>query len=271
MQMQGYIKLHRQIIDSDIYYMPPLYLRVFERLIMEANHKDKDIPYNATKKLIKRGEKLTSYRQIARWVGWYERGIFKEPNVKTIKEILDWLVENNMIIISDQKTATHYKIINYDCYQGNTEETPSKPYATIGEPIEEETKVTENKQSTDTNKNDKNDKKYILIYNSYMEANITQHKSLTEVMKKAIDKTLKKYSLDDVILAIKRYSEMYHDKGYAWCEYKWSLNELLTREKGIGYFLDDGDKWINYCEFKKPNKAVAKSNNNGFDFSYFDK
>ena len=103
--MAGWISLHRCIIDSDIYKMPPLYLRVFERLLLEANHQDNYIPYKDknsnifSKKLIKRGERLTSVRDICKWIAWYERGKIKEPNPKTIQSILDWLEENNMIYI----------------------------------------------------------------------------------------------------------------------------------------------------------------------------
>ena len=126
--MKGFIKLHRDIVNSDIYQMPPLYLRVFERLLLEANHEDTYIPYrekgtNITgKKLIKRGERLTSIRHISEWVGWYERGIFKVPNPKTITTILDWLTHNNMIQIYNQgnRRETHYNIVNYCVYQDKT-------------------------------------------------------------------------------------------------------------------------------------------------------
>lgn len=128
--MAGWIKLHRQIVDSDIYVMPPLYLRVFERLLLEANHQDKTIPFKysgdavTTTKLIRRGERQTSIRQICEWVGWYENGVFRKPNPKTIKEILAWLEHNNMIEIyprQSNKDGTHYRIVNYDLYQ-NTDE-----------------------------------------------------------------------------------------------------------------------------------------------------
>jgi len=165
----GWVKLHRKIIESDIYVMPPLYLRVFERLLLEANHQDKEIPYKhpgekvATKKLIKRGERLTSIRQICEWVGWYERGVFKAPNTKTIKTILDWLEANEMIEICPRESnreGTHYRIINYALYQrkpneeviteeklGNSKETVITP-AQAGDaynkaPVE----VTQKKQS----------------------------------------------------------------------------------------------------------------------------
>ena len=128
---RGWIKIHRRIIDSDIYQLSPLYLRVFERLIIEANHNDKEIPFRysgsdvTTKKLIKRGERQTSIRQICEWVGWYEHGIFKKPNPKTIKEILDWLVANGMIQIiptENNREGTHYKVINYSDYQTKDDE-----------------------------------------------------------------------------------------------------------------------------------------------------
>jgi len=151
--VKGFIKLHRNIVNSDIYQMPPLYLRVFERLLLEANHDDASIPYKEKgasvigKKLIKRGERLTSIRQIAEWVGWYDRGIFKVPNPKTIAIILDWLIANNMIQIYNQGNSqeTHYNIVNYCVYQDKVNN-------------ESNAQVTVKKQSTDTNKNDKNDK-----------------------------------------------------------------------------------------------------------------
>lgn len=151
--LKGWIKLYRQIVDSDIYKMPPLHERVFLRLIIEANHKDVEIPYREKgsqiyrKKLIKRGERLTSIRNIAEWVAWYERGCLKVPNPKTISSILEYLIQENMIYIYDKgnKKETHYKIVNYDIYQDDRGE-------------EGNTKVTVNKQSMDINKNDKNEK-----------------------------------------------------------------------------------------------------------------
>lgn len=117
--VEGWIKLHRIIVTKDIYVKPPLYLRTFERLILEANHICKRIPYNKTTKLVRRGERLTSIRQIAEWVAWYERGVLKVPNPKTIAEILKWLVENDLIEILNKGNSqeTHYSIVNYSFYQ----------------------------------------------------------------------------------------------------------------------------------------------------------
>lgn len=131
--MAGWIKLHRELTTKAIYQQSPLYLRVFERLLLEANSKCKRIPYGKGEKLIKRGEKLTSIGQIAEWVGWYERGIFRVPNKKTISVILDWLLENELIEIFNKGNAreTHYNIVNYcvyqnkDDYESNAKVTPT--------------------------------------------------------------------------------------------------------------------------------------------------
>ena len=159
--MRGWIKLHRQIVNSDIYVMPPLYLRVFERLIIEANHADKEIPYKypgesvTTKKLIKRGERLTSLRQICGWVGWYERGVFKEPNVRTVREILRWLVDNSMIEIYPNESnsqGTHYKVLNYEVYQS---EEPAKVTVSKQSVNSQYTVTTTKQECIRMNKNDK--------------------------------------------------------------------------------------------------------------------
>ena len=92
--------------------------------------------------------------------------------------------------------------------------------------------------------------RYKTIYDRWNEANIQHHAKLTDVMKTNIDKALKNSSIDEIILAIDRYKEMYHSK-YESCKYKWTLNEFITREKGFKYFLDEGDKWINYKKYFK--------------------
>lgn len=149
--MSGWIKDHRQELESDIWLMPPLYHRVWQWLKYKANHQEKTIPLNdGSKVTIHRGQLMTSIRQIAQGVGWYERRTWKEPNPKTIRSILKWLELQGMITITASRGNNGYTLItlvNWDVYQleddkGNSE-YPSE------------------KQSTDINKNDKNDKEMI--------------------------------------------------------------------------------------------------------------
>lgn len=143
--MQGYIKDHRKELHSDIWMMPPLYHRTWQYLKYIVNHKDNTIPMrDGTFLTIKAGQHLTSLRDIAKNIGWYEGVKWKEPNPKTVTTILDWLENQSMIKIERGKGNRQYTLItllNWDLYQhklveGNSQETASK-------------------QSTDINKNDK--------------------------------------------------------------------------------------------------------------------
>lgn len=161
---EGWIKDYRKELDSDIWVMPPLYYKVWQYLKYKANHKPKEIPMaDGTKEIIGRGQHLTSYRALARGVAYYEGAIYREPNPKCMKKIIQWLEKNNMITVSNGRGNRQYTkitIVNYDVYQGedyegvtenthksNSKETPSTHQGN--------SKETLGKQLVDINKNDK--------------------------------------------------------------------------------------------------------------------
>lgn len=254
---QGFIKIHRCVTESDIYRMPPLYLRVFERLLLEANHKDKAIRYKPKgkndfeEKTIKRGEKLTSLRAVAEWVGWYENGLFKVPNVKTIKVILDWLISQDMIHIFNRGNSqeTHYKVLKYDVYQG-CDSDESNDLETAW------------KQPSDTNNNDirmlKNEKEIINnppgsdqeVFTYWNQQKIVVHSKVTNSIRISIQLAVKLYPLENIKTAIDHYATMYNDSTYEYCNYKWTLEKFIDDPKGITYFMDDGQKWLSYLNRK---------------------
>ena len=141
MAHEGWIKLHRKIMSNDIMEKPPLYFKVFLKLLMDANIKDKEIDYNGGKKLIKRGERLTSIRTLATSMTYEEEGKEKIPTTRTISKILTYLVGNDIIFIyqkDKKRRETHYKVLNFDLYQAKNDECE-----------------TPKKQSLPTNKNEK--------------------------------------------------------------------------------------------------------------------
>lgn len=149
--MKGFIKDHRQELISDVWQMPPLYHRLWQWLKYQVNHEDAEIPMNdGSKFLIKRGQHLTSIRKIAIGIGWYERGLWKEPNPKTISEMLKWLEKQNMLTIDNGNSKyTLITLINWEVYQKRDDESNAK--VTVNGEV--------SKQSLDTNKNEKNEKK----------------------------------------------------------------------------------------------------------------
>lgn len=131
--MQGYIKDYRKEIESDVWLMPPLYHRTWQWLKYNVNHDEAVIPMrDGTELHIKRGQRLTSVRDLAKSVGWYEGVKWKEPNPKTISVILDFMVKKGMIEINQGKGNRQYTlitIINWEVYnpkpiEGNSKVTP---------------------------------------------------------------------------------------------------------------------------------------------------
>ena len=141
--MQGWIKDYRKEVTSDIWMMPPLYHRVWQYLKYDVNHQDKTVPTKTGKITVKKGQTITSYQRIAEKVAWYEWGVEKVPNKKTIKAILDWLEQAEMIVRESNAKGTLITICNYCEYQG-------------AENGESNAKETQKKRYLDTNKNVKN-------------------------------------------------------------------------------------------------------------------
>lgn len=146
--MKGYIKDFRKELQSDVWLMPPLYHRVWQYLKYKVNHKENKIPMKDGSFLtVVPGQHLTSIRTIAENVGWYERGVLKTPNPKTISGILDWLEKQKMIEIGRGEGNRQYTLItllNWESYQVTDDESNSKE--------------TVSKQCADINKNEKNEK-----------------------------------------------------------------------------------------------------------------
>lgn len=96
----------------------------------------------------------------------------------------------------------------------------------------------------------------LCVFDFWNKSNIINHREITPIIQKAIEKALKLYTLQDVEKCITRYSQIVNDKTY-YFNYKWTLQQFLSRKEGMPEFMDDGGKWLNYCEFKKKGKNVS--------------
>jgi len=97
---------------------------------------------------IKAGQHLTSVRDIAKGVGYYEQMKWEEPNPKTISRILTWLEKQSMISVDRGRGNRQYTLItllNWESYQVINEDGN-----TLGTPLGEG-----RTQPVDINKNDK--------------------------------------------------------------------------------------------------------------------
>lgn len=71
-------------------------------------------------------------------------------------------------------------------------------------------------------------RKYIDVYEHWNNCNIVHHIKLTKEMMKAIDKALKKYSIETIKLGIDNYNTIFKDNRYFF-SHKWTLQNFFTR------------------------------------------
>lgn len=145
--MKGFIKDHRKELESDVWSMPPLYHRLWQWLKYNVNHDEVTIPMrDGSHMTIKRGQRLTSVRDIAKGISWYEGTKYKEPNPKTVSTILEWMEKTNMISIVRGQGNRQYTLITLVKYEEYQEKSNQG-----------NTKVTAEKHLADINNNDLND------------------------------------------------------------------------------------------------------------------
>jgi hypothetical protein len=130
LQMSGWIKLHRKILEWE-WYSEPTTFRVFLHLMLKANHKDRRFKGI---ELIK-GSVVTSRDILA-----METGL----SVRQVRTALDKLKSTNEVTIKTSSQGTIIQLVNYDKYQIETNETTNERPT--------------NDQQTTTNKNEKNEK-----------------------------------------------------------------------------------------------------------------
>jgi len=146
----GYTQAYRKELDSDIWKMPPLYQRVFFYLRQTASWELEYFPTRKDYKIaLNPGQLITSLSSIADGVSWYEYGVKKTPNKKTIKDILNWLERNAKVTVVSNRYGTFIIITNWTTYNSNGKEkvTPNK-----------QEKVSPEKPQLDTLKEDKETK-----------------------------------------------------------------------------------------------------------------
>ena len=88
------------------------------------------------------------------------------------------------------------------------------------------------------------------MFNYWNSKKIVPHRELTDERKKAIEKSLKLYSVDEIKTYIDRYNTILKDSKSSF-NYQWNLVDFLNRKNGISSFTDEGSKWVSYCNSNK--------------------
>jgi len=232
----------------------------------------------ATKKgniYLERGQLITSIQLIAEGVTYYEWGIPRTPNKKTILDILQWLENRTMITRESNAQGTKISIINWTAYQplpkekvtevtvseafevseragkelckleSNAKETGQLPINTDTSETNSAEKVTQKKRTVaTTNKDLKDTNIYIVILDFWNSQEIIVHRDGYNDYYPALKHKLKEGVTEDQIKAsILNYKAILAGNEYFF-NYRWTLKEFLMR--GFDKFLDGGVAKVNY-------------------------
>lgn len=147
----GWISIHRKIQQSDIWLdKEPFDKRsAWIDLIMMVNHEDKQILFNGKFIEVKRGEKITSLKQLSdRW-RW---------STGKVKRFLNLLESGSMIELKTKRRYTSYKVVNYNVYQNEDIDKRNE--------VETKTKRKRNEDETKTETNNNINNELIMNNNT---------------------------------------------------------------------------------------------------------
>jgi hypothetical protein len=133
---QGWIKLHRKILDNPI-HSKPNWCWLWICMLLLANHENRDIIWNGEKRTIERGQFITSRAKLALISGIHE---------SSVERALKYLKNEQQI---EQQTNKSFRLItinNYKDYQTTEQQNAHQM----------NNKRTTNEQRLNTNKNEKN-------------------------------------------------------------------------------------------------------------------
>ena len=117
--MEGWIKLHRIFMEHWLYNTNEPFTRreAWIHLLLNANHKDMEVPIGDTIYVCRRGQSIRSLKTYAKDFNWTK---------SKVNRFFKLLEKQNMIKTEGLPKTTRITICNYDTYQGNrnTNETP---------------------------------------------------------------------------------------------------------------------------------------------------
>jgi len=139
----GWIKLHRKLLENPIFLNPYL-LQIFVYCLLKANHKNRDLIWNGRMETIQTGSFITGRLQMAKDLKQRDSALYKR---------LQLLTKLGYIELKSNNKFTLLTIVKYKTYQVSSSK----------EEQQSNNKVTTKEQQSNTNNNDKNvknDKKY---------------------------------------------------------------------------------------------------------------
>ncbi|MCS0652010.1 hypothetical protein [Cytobacillus firmus] len=130
--MQGWIKLHRKILENEIWHDVTTF-RLFTLLLLKAVHKD-GVKVKGIE--LKRGQYLRSYSKLAEDLEYKEKRGYKKVSKSTVLRSVKKLVDEGIVSVTETDYGTVFTILKYHEYQGLDDDNET-PIETDNEPLSE--------------------------------------------------------------------------------------------------------------------------------------
>ncbi|MBZ0180540.1 MAG: hypothetical protein K8F36_14740 [Melioribacteraceae bacterium] len=208
MEGNGYISLHRQILENPVSNKPN-YLAVWIYLLLKANYKPKKIIWNNEKIDLKAGQFIGSILQIA--------GHFS-LSTGTITYILDFFEKEGMLKRQSTKKFTLFEILNYEKYQKvenkRAEETLDNKGFEAGQESIVENKLKTNRKQIETTNKDNKDNKETIVQNEFERFWNLYDKKVSKEKSIKLWKKLKAEDKQEIFRTLPEYVKATPDKQY---------------------------------------------------------
>lgn len=259
MEKQGYILLHRQLQDNDLWLLEPFTRgQAWVDLILLANHNESSFMIRGNLIVVKRGQIAWSEESLARRYTWSRN---------KLRNFLKMLKTKQQI--EQQKTAAIniITIINYDKFQKTKQQTEQQKDNRLNN-----RKTHTNNVNNDNNVNNKNIYSKANVQNFQATAkeiidhfNFINGTSLVLTNKKTtqIKERLKVFSIEQIKTAIEnRLKSKFHmgdnSEGKLWHK---DWNSLFRNDEKIERFLNDTEKIAKKYTHDELKKMYESQNN----------
>lgn len=247
--MEGWIKLHRKIVEHEIWNDVTTF-RLFMYLLLKAAYKEYE--YRGFK--LKPGQYIRSYSKLAEDLSYIEGRGYKKLSKNTVFRATKILIDKEMIAVHETELGTMFTVLNYQYYQGFEED--EKPFA------ERLTERSQNEVRTKSEQ-EKEVKRNIRIYKdviSHLNAVAkTSFRDSTKKTQTLIDARVKEgFSFDDFVKVIDVKTAQWMDNP--------KMNKYLRPETLFG---NKFESYLNeHTIIEKPfNQTDEPINYSKFDFN----
>lgn len=239
--MEGWIKIHRKILENPIICKDSDYLAVWIYLLLNATHKEIPALFKGKKIILQKGQLITGRKSMSSQLKISESKIYRIINDFKSEQQIEQQTSNQNSLIS---------ILNWDKYQQIEQQNEQQM----------NNERTTDEQPVNTNKNVKNDKNVKNERNNNISAKANKHKygEYQNVLLKDEELQMLKEEYENWEELIKYLDEYIEMKGYkAKSHYlairKWVI-DAVNKNKPKEQKDSALDNWLRKMEEKEANK-----------------